>query len=347
MTLAQLEQLVAALSSEERAVFGRTVGPEGAEQLLGALPEDKLRLLASAYSLQSDAAEAAATDDQLRAVYPHAMAVTNNLLSLEQLRAIVAGLTPEDLAGQSAFLGQAGRRALFSEMRPDRVAAILDHTPDWVFLETARQSHAQIERYTSTFYKQERIGGRLGDTETIALKVRESPKAMYLRWLAGPNKGREVLYNERVLGAGRLRVREAGLLGVVPVTLAVDSALARKGTNHLVTEIGLHNLLARMAGDFEKAGPRGHIRRVNHGIVDLDGVKLYKMESILPRDPSLGYYCHRMLHSMDYANAIEVAAEIYGFDNQLLERFEYRQVRINPPLFDADFDPRNPDYKLR
>ena len=72
-----------------------------------------------------------------------------------------------------------------------------------------------------------------------------------------------------------------------------------------------------------------------------------RSESRLPRDPSLGYYCYRVVHYTDYVEAVDVKAEVYDFDDQLKEAFHYRELQRNPGFTDADFDPKNRAYKLK
>jgi hypothetical protein len=167
-----------------------------------------------------------------------------------------------------------------------------------------------------------------------------------MRWLAGPFKGRELVYNVHVLGSDKLRVREGGLLGIVPVTIALDAPVARRGTNHLVSEVGFSHLLSLIEKDYTKAAPRGHIRRVNHGFETLDGRKTYKVESILPRDEKLGYYCYRMMHWTDYLKGIEIKSEVFNFKDELQESYYYKEVNTAPGFTAEDFDPKNKAYHL-
>lgn len=98
--------------------------------------------------------------------------------------------------------------------------------------------------------------------------------------------------------------------------------------------------------DYRKAEQRGEIERKNYGIEDLDGHKVYKMESILPKDKSKGYYCHRMVHYIDYLRSLEIKAEMYTWDDQFYESYYYTRIKVNSGLTDRDFDPENPDYDL-
>lgn len=344
MSADQLAELANDLSPEARLQLAACLGEQGLEQVLGGASEDKRLVLSEAYPAQ--AAAGPLDGERFAALYPEVMLATNTRLTSDQLRQALGGLSQEEIASQSIFLGNQGRRFAFGRMRHDAVEAMLDHTDDWVLLESGKQALAQFGHYTATFIKQERLKGKLQPAETIQLKYREQPRAFYLKWLAGPYKGRAVLYNEALLGPGRMRVREAGLLGVAAVTIGVDSPVARRGSKHTAIEVGLSHLVSLMERDYKTTSAAGHLRRVNHGIVDLDGVPVYKMESVMPSDPAAGYYCHRMTHYTDFARGFEVKCEIFNFDNQLDESYYYKDLDLSPGLKDLDFDPKNRKYRL-
>lgn len=341
MTTEQIDAVAGALPAADRQVLANFLGADGISKVLDGIDDAKAERLSAHYSAAGDADEAA-----FRKVYPNLAASTNNALSLSQLRDVLAKLSAEDMASQSFYFGSEGLQVAFSQIKRDRVEIIMDHTADWVLLETGRRAVSAIEQYTTTLQKQERLGRKMQKPETIALKVRHEPRAFYMKWLAGPFKGREVLYNAELLGADHIRVREGGLLGVVPVTIGVDSSVARRGTKHLVTEVGLLPLVELIEQDYRKAAPAGDIQRKNHGVTELDGRPVYRMESVLPRDESRGYYCHRMMHYTDYVRAFEIKSEVYSFDDELDEWFHYRDIDTAPDLTDADFDPKNKSYRL-
>jgi len=341
MSLEQIAAVGESLPEATRQAVADFLGPEGVAAVAEELPLEKAELLVSAYPAASE------TDPHsFAAHYPAVMLATNEQLTTEQLTTVLEGLSPVELVSQSVFLGARGRRHVMGRLPRQQVRAILDHSDDWVLLETAKDALTGYAQYRCILEKQERVAGKLQKLERIELKARQAPRAFYMRWIGGPFKGRQVLYNEAVLGPGRLRVREGGLLGVLPVTLAVNSALAGRGSNHRATEVGLHHLVELLEQDYVRAHPKGHLERINHGIVQLDGRPVYKIESRLPRDPSLGYYCHRVVHYTDYVNAIDVKAEVYDWSDALKETFHYRELAAAPALTDHDFDPKNRAYRL-
>ena len=47
---------------------------------------------------------------------------------------------------------------------------------------------------------------------------------------------------------------------------------------------------------------------------------------------------------VDHDYRLPIYAEIFDWDGQLVERYGYRNLRLNPGLTDEDFNPKNPDY---
>ncbi len=363
----QLQDVARSLPGRTRRLVAELLGEGGMTAVTAHLDAERVRVLAQSYPTDPRAEAGQSTETGSRgdpdpgsepnaggkshaelfaAVYPEVMLATNQAMDRRQLQQVISGLSAGELASQSLFLGSAGRREVFSGLPPGHVQTILDHTPDWVLIETAKDALGSFGSYTALLEKRERVKGKLQDLERIRLKARQTPRAFYMKWGKGLFRGREVLYNEALLGVGKLRVREAGLLGVLPVTMDVHSALAGRGTNHLATEVGLHHMVSLLEKDHHRAVALGHLERINHGLATLDGRQVYKIESRLPPDPSLGYYCHRVVHYTDYVIAVDVKAEVYDFDNRLQEEMHYRELNASPHLTETDFDPKNRAYRL-
>jgi len=341
-SLDQLKSIHSKMSEAQIAAIANFYTKEHWEKLTADLPEDKREFLINTY----EPLRGKAQPKDLKKHFPEIMSIIINETTPEQITATMENMSYKEMGSLSLFLDNDGLKTLFSSIPTNKDLIILDNTPDWVLLEMGLRFYVKnIKNYECTFLKQERVGGKLQDEETIHLKYREKPKALYMKWLAGPFKGRELLYNETIR-ADDIRVREAGFLGVIPVWISVDSPLAMRGTNHTVLEVGMKYLLNMIKKDWQKSHTTGDLSRKNYGITKLDGHNVYVMESIQKKNPAQNYYCHRLRHYIDYTRSMEIKAEVYDWDNKLMEKYTYLDIKLNTDLTDKDFDPDNPEYKL-
>ncbi|MGN6136387.1 MAG: DUF1571 domain-containing protein, partial [Aureliella sp.] len=126
-------------------------------------------------------------------------------------------------------------------------------------LDIARRALAKFNRdvddYTATLVKRERIAGSLGTEMRMAVKVRTRrseggqlvrPLQVYLKvldpWLA---RGREVIWTENK-NDGKLIAHEGGLKNVMRVSLSPTDTLAMLGNKYPITEIGLAKLMEKL-----------------------------------------------------------------------------------------------------
>jgi hypothetical protein len=56
-------------------------------------------------------------------------------------------------------------------------------------------AYARIQAYTARFIREERVAGALRPREEALLKF-QRPGRLYLKWIGGPPKGREILFVE-------------------------------------------------------------------------------------------------------------------------------------------------------
>ncbi len=58
------------------------------------------------------------------------------------------------------------------------------------------------------------------------------------------------------------------------------------------------------------------------------------------------YYGKKIEFIVDVATNLPLRTTIWGFDDHIYERFEYFDMKVNPPLTDLDFDRENPAYNF-
>jgi hypothetical protein len=215
---------------------------------------------------------------------------------------------------------------------------------------TVRERLRAVAGYTATFRKLERINGVLGPEQTMAMKIRHHPFAVYFKYLA-PHEGKEVVYAEGQ-HENKIIAHSGGLARLLVPRLAVppDHPLAMAETRHAITEAGLANLTDRLIG----------FRRL-----DLDDPEAV---TILDRTTDAqGRTWLRSLHEHPHQDSrrpfarVEVLydpgdrlpLQIRNYDwpqpghlGELLlaERYIYDDVDLDAALNALDFDPANPAY---
>ena len=211
----------------------------------------------------------------------------------------------------------------------------------------------EVDTYTATFKKQERLHGQLGAVQTLAMKVRQKPFAIYLKFLS-PKPGKEVVYAEGH-HENKVIAHSAGVAGWLVPRLAVppDHPLALAESRHTVTEAGLANLTSTL------------IRFRELDLKDPEAVTILDRTTDEQGRPWL-----RSVHTHPHANPdrpfarVEVLydpetlipVDIRNYDwpepghlgeLALAEHYRYEDLNLNADLSALDFDPANPDYAFR
>ncbi len=208
-----------------------------------------------------------------------------------------------------------------------------------------------VDAYTATFRKQERMKGTLGPVQTLAMKVRHKPFAIYFKFLA-PQEGKEVVYAEGHHDNKLIAHSGGGVARFLVPRLAVapDHPLALADSRHPITEAGLAALIERLL-HFRKmdlddpdavtildrttdASGRARLRSVHthpHQTPDRPFARvevLYDPDTFLPID----------IRNYDWPSAGD-SGEL-----RLAEHYRYDDLALDAALTGLDFDPANPAY---
>jgi outer membrane lipoprotein-sorting protein len=209
-------------------------------------------------------------------------------------------------------------------------------------LQEMKQAYAEVDHYTATFLVEERVEGELGPKQRLALKFKK-PFKIYLRWLTGKNEGRQVLYPAGPDG-NELWVRVPTLVGAVTVSLDPHSPRARKGGRHAITDIGIGRLLDFIDDNVHRGLQHGELSIDAGGLRTTLERPTQRFTLHFPDDPAKSYYCRTAVIDVDRDYRLPIYAEIFDWNRQLVERYGYLDLRLNPGLTDEDFDPTNPAY---
>jgi hypothetical protein len=141
---------------------------------------------------------------------------------------------------------------------------------------------------------------------------------------------------------GRVRVR-ATLWGIPLIgDLAPDGYLARRGYRHPLTEFGINRLVERLQEQLLRAWLQGELTVRFRGVQSHEDSPCYVLEFLFPASRWREYSHARILTYWDIAQRVPVRSEAFDWADQLDERYEFRQLRLNVSLSDSEFDATNP-----
>ena len=219
-------------------------------------------------------------------------------------------------------------------------------------LEHSAERLSKVQDYTATFYKQERIGGKLGPRQCIEMKVRHHPFSVYFLFVE-PQKGREVVFAEG-RHDNKLIAHGGGLSRLLIPRLAVapDHPLALADSRHAITEAGIAALTQRLIGfrklDLEDRQAETTLDRIvdEQNRPRLRSIHTHKFQT--PQRPFVRvevlYDPETLLpvniRSFDWPKADE------NNEPRLAEAYSYENFKFDVRLSALDFDPANPAYSF-
>lgn len=233
-------------------------------------------------------------------------------------------------------------------------------------LDIARTSlvgcQSNVIDYTATLIKRERIGGELGEHEFMEVKVRNrktsggrvvQPMSVYIKFLKPSSvKGREVIYVEDE-NEGNLVAHEGGFKGrfLPTVTIPPTGMLAMRGQRYPMTEIGVENLIVKLIERGQKARQQPDVQcefRKNARVKDRTCTVLQVTSPT--KVEGLDFYQAQVF--IDDALSLPIRYIAYdwparkGAPLEVIEEYNYLDLKVNVGLTDADFDPYNAAYNF-
>ncbi len=197
-------------------------------------------------------------------------------------------------------------------------------------------AYSGVDDYTATFIKKERVNGEVLPEEHIFLKFKK-PFKVYMKWLKGPHDGREAMYvqgryDNKVIG------HEGGFIGFVTMHMKPTGSLAMKGNRHPITDVGIGRLIEIVDSNLDRALKSGELKISYIGEEETYGRKTWHVVGELPEKKENPYYCAKMDLWVDEQLKLPIKIDIYGWKNELLESYGYKDLKINPGLKDEEFD---------
>jgi hypothetical protein len=211
--------------------------------------------------------------------------------------------------------------------------------------------YVQVQDYTCTFLKRERIDGRLSDYHIMSMKARARPLSVYFKFQQ-PNVGREAIYVSGKHG-GRILAHDVGIGKVIAGTLALDprGSRAMEGNLHPVTDAGIGHLIDTVAARWRAEMKPGETQVGVHPNARVGARVCTMIESTHPqRSPR--YLFYRVKVYIDHELGVPIRFEAYDWPHrageapELVEEYTYMNLRLNTGLTDRDFDPTNKQYSF-
>jgi len=221
---------------------------------------------------------------------------------------------------------------------------------------------ANINDYTALLVKREQVGGELTAHQFMYAKIRNrkrvggkltQPLSVYLKFLKPADvKGREVIYVEGRNG-GNLVAHEGGFKGrfLPTVNIPPDGMIAMRGQRYPMTEIGVENLMIKLLERSEMAKQFTDAQcefRKNAKIKDRT-CTVFQL-TLPTKRPELVFYQAQVFIDDQLNIPIRYIAYDWprreGAPLEVLEEYNYLNLKVNVGLTDRDFDPNNPAYNF-
>jgi hypothetical protein len=210
---------------------------------------------------------------------------------------------------------------------------------------------AEVDDYTCTFLKRERLDGKLSVQQVMLMKVRSRPLSVYFKFQK-PNKGREAIY---VAGRHKDHVlaHDVGLFKVITGTMLLDprGETAMDGCRHPITEAGIGSLIDTVASRWDRELTPEESQITINPHMTIGDRPCTMIDSTHPhRQPGFLFYKVRLY--IDHELVLPVRFEAYDWPRQpsapdvLLEEYAYIDLKLNVGLTDHDFDPNNRGYSF-
>lgn len=226
-----------------------------------------------------------------------------------------------------------------------------------MLLEKGCASFREVSDYTATLHKQERIGGTLGELQTVKVKLRHEPFSVYMKWQTY-DKGREIIYVEGQ-NDGNMLVQPGGWKGRLTGTLSLDpkGSMAMSESRHPITQAGLVRLAEKLLtyNYINLKRPTGW-RCELHSDQKVQGRDCYLF--IMNFDsPEHNETYRKSVQYVDKELSLPIVVQNYtwGVDTDLetideqtlLESYTWTDIRVDQRLANADFDHTNASYSFR
>jgi hypothetical protein len=238
-------------------------------------------------------------------------------------RLVTGDRTVYPFPAQAPIVAPAEERPFAELCRDDPIGAL------------ARSLHRyrnEVEGYTCTLVKQERINGKLRNREVIQCDFRESPFAVKMRWMEGKGRALAMLYpaGDRT---DQLAVVPANDLAraIAPVAIrSLGDSSVREAARYPVTEFGLNYGTLRMHTAWQVIKAKGALRTRYDGlqpIPELNGKICHVLHRFCPVPEEEGL---TELTVYFDAETLLHAGSVLKAGDELIACYYFNDLALNP-----------------
>lgn len=221
--------------------------------------------------------------------------------------------------------------------------------PKALFKRATEKYDAEIDAYSCTFIKQERVNGELRPKEQIEVRYRERPHSIFMIWKDNADQARRALYIDspeyrNSKGEKLVKVEPNGAVArlfVSEIKLPMHGDRAEKASRRPMDLFGFRVLLHFLDVYNSRAERRGELQLKFVGEGEIDGRPTIVFERFLPLKGNENIYPDaKMVMQIDQEWLVPVSIKSYA-DHKgkvLLGHYEYHDVRLNPKFDAHDFE---------
>jgi hypothetical protein len=217
------------------------------------------------------------------------------------------------------------------------------HAHPLLFLELcADRFDRQVEGYTCTFVKKERIDGKLfppgkDKYEVIKVACREHPFGVFFDWKENWRLAARALYVE---GENDDKLLARPFVTLLPIRMvSVDDPDAKKSGRYPMSQFGMGLAIHRSVKSMRDAKARGalHLRYAGQVKVKELGDRVCHKFIRTPYDPLEEDRLNELTLYMDVETWLQVGSVLRDPDGNLLAEYFFRDIVLNPPFSEAQF----------
>jgi hypothetical protein len=196
-----------------------------------------------------------------------------------------------------------------------------------------------VQDYSTTFLKQERIDKKLKKVEEVDVLFKDEPFSVLMHWRKNAGSVDKLLYVEGQ-NKDKMLVHPTGLFSwLKSVKRAPDCKEARESSRKTCNQFGFHRSMESLLKVYEQAEKAGDLKTKYVGLTEVDKRKCVAMERLLP--PKAKYPYGRLVIEIDVEYLIPTSLTAYDWQGKMVSRYVYKDIKFNIGLKDQHFSPKN------